>query len=71
MDGLYDHAQEEEIRVVGVYCDFSEQQEQTMANMMGAILKQLVIQKGQIAESIRNEFQKAKDDCGGRRPQLS
>ena len=34
---------EENVAVVGFYCDFHDRQEQTAANIIGAILKQLVV----------------------------
>ncbi|RPB01473.1 hypothetical protein L873DRAFT_1764180 [Choiromyces venosus 120613-1] len=69
MDRLCDHIEEGNIAVAGVYCDFREQ-EQTAANVMGAILKQLVLQESSIFGSIHKAFVKAKEECGGRRPQL-
>jgi len=42
IDSLCDQAREEDIVVAWVYCDFNAQQEQTVINIMGAILKQLV-----------------------------
>ena len=50
---------------MGLYCDFLAQQEQSTANMLGAILKQLVGRDG-IPEHIREAFQKAKRQFGGR-----
>ncbi|RPA89664.1 hypothetical protein L873DRAFT_1720859 [Choiromyces venosus 120613-1] len=57
MDYLYDRAREEEIAVARVYCDFREQQEQTTANVIGAILKQLALKYEGILEPVRTEFQ--------------
>ena len=42
IDRLCDEAGEEEITVAGFYCGFPNQEEQTAANIIGAILKQLV-----------------------------
>ena len=53
--------------VVGFYCDFLAQQEQTVTNMIGAILKQLVA-RGDIPKSVREAFQKGKKEFGGRGP---
>ena len=50
---------------MGLYCDFLAQQEQSTASMLGAILKQLV-SRGGIPEHIREAFQKAKKEFGGR-----
>src|SRR5205807_3429451 len=64
VDNLCDQAGES-IAVVGLYCDFLAQQEQSTTNMLGAILKQLVIAGG-TPEHIEEAFQKAKKGFGGR-----
>ena len=69
VDRLCDQAREEDIAVAWLYCDFQTQQEQTTANMMGAILRQLV-GRGEIPNDIRGAFQEAKK-VGGRRPLLA
>jgi len=51
--------------VVGLYCDFLAQHEQSTANMLGAILKQLA-NRGGIPEHIKEAFQEAKKEFGGR-----
>jgi len=50
--------------VAAVYCDFLAQEEQSTTNMLGAILKQLIMGVG-IPEDIREAFQKAKKLFGG------
>ena len=50
---------------MGLYCDFLSQQEQSTTNMLGAILKQLASTEG-IPEYIREAFEKAKTEFGGR-----
>jgi len=70
IDSLCDRAEEGNIAVAGLYCDFVSQQEQTINNIMGAVLKQLV-GRGGIAEDLRKAFQKAKKEFGGRGPQLA
>ena len=57
------------VAVVGLYCDFLAQQEQSAANMLGAMLKQLA-SRGGIPEHTRKAFQKAKKEFGGRGLQL-
>ena len=54
---------------MGLYCDFLTQQEQSAANMLGAMLKQLA-SRGGIPEHTREAFQKAKKEFGGRGLQL-
>jgi len=62
--------QEDNIAVAGLYCDFLSQQEQTTTNIMGALLKQLV-SRGGIPDFLREAFQKAKKEFGGRGPRLA
>ena len=61
---------EENIAVAAFYCDYLSQQEHTINNIVGAILKQLV-GRGGIAKDLREAFQKAKNEIGGRGPRLS
>ena len=70
IDSLCDQPGEENIAVAAFYCDYLSQQEQTTNNIVGAILKQLV-GRGVIAEDIREAFQKAKKEVGGRGPRLA
>ena len=65
IDSLCDQAKEEDIAVACLYYDFLDQQEQTITNMMGAILKQLV-GKGGIPGDVREAFQEGKKEIGGR-----
>jgi len=69
-DTLCDQAKNEDIAVACLYCDFIAQQEQTIANMMGAILKQLV-GRGDIPIYLREAFQEGKKEIGGRGPRLT
>ena len=63
IDRLCDQAREEDLAVAWLYCDYNIQQEQTVFNIMGAILKRLVGRK--IPEDIRKVFKE------GRRPLLA
>ena len=69
IDNLCDRAGDEDTAVAGLYCDFLSQQEQTVNNIIGAVLKQLV-SRGGIPSYLREAFQKAKKEFGGRGPQL-
>ena len=62
IDRLCDHARQEDLAIAWLYCDYSTQQEQTVVNMMGAILKRLVGKE--IPKAIREAFEE------GRRPLL-
>ena len=55
--------------VVGLYCDFHSQQEQSTTNMLGVMLKQLV-SRGGIPKCTREAFREAKKEFGGRGLQL-
>ena len=50
---------------MGLYCDFLAQQEQSTTNILGAMLKQLA-SRGGIPSHIREAFQRAKREFGGR-----
>ena len=70
IDSLCDQPGEDNIAVAAFYCDFLSQQEQTIVNIMGAILKQLV-GRGGIAKDLREAFHKARKEVGGRGPRLA
>ena len=53
---LCDQAREDDLAVAWLYCDYLTQQEQTVINMMGAILKQLAGRR-EIPQDIREAFQ--------------
>ena len=65
IDSLCDQAKKEDIVIACLYYDFLSQQEQTLTNMMGAILKQLV-SRGDIPKDVREAFQEGKKEIGGR-----
>ena len=58
-----------DVAVVGLYCDFHSQQEQSTINMLGAMLKQLA-SRGGIPEYTRKAFQGAQKGFGGQGLQL-
>jgi len=55
IDSLCDQAREGDLAVAWLYCDYNAQQEQTVIDMMGAILMRLVGQE--IPQDIREAFQ--------------
>ena len=65
IDDLCDGPCEEGIAIAMFYCDFRDQREQTTTNIIGAILKQLVV-RGEVLEHVQKAFQKAKNEVGGR-----
>ena len=56
IDRLYNQAKMDNLAVAWLYCDYLAQKEQTVTNIMGAILKQLVRRK-EIPQDIREAFQ--------------
>ena len=70
IDTLCHEAKKENIAVACLYYEFLTQQEQTITNMMGAILKQLV-GRGGIPENVREAFQEGKKGIVGRRLRLA
>ena len=67
IDSLCDRAnlKKKNIVVAGLYCDFLSPLEQTITNVVGAILKQLAC-RGGIPNYLREAFQEGKADLGGR-----
>jgi len=65
IDDLCDEPSEEDIAIAMFYCDFRDQQKQTATNIIGAILKQLLV-RGEVLEDVQSAFQKAKKEVGGR-----
>ena len=65
IDNLCNQVAGEDIVVAALYYDFLAQQEQTITNVMGAILKQLVGREG-LPKHIREEFEEGKDEISGR-----
>lgn len=62
IDNLYDQARKGDIAVGGIYYDFLAREEQTITNMIGAILKQLVGRRS-MPEYLRQAFRL---ECAGR-----
>ena len=65
IDTLCDQENEKDVAVACLYYDSLAQQEQTIPNMVGAILKQLV-GRGDTPKYLRDAFQKGKKEIGGR-----
>ena len=69
IDSLCDRPEEKHIAVVGFYCDFLSHQEQTVTNIIGAIMKQLAC-RGNIPNYLRDAFKNA-NKKSNRRPLLT
>jgi len=65
IDHLCDQSSERDIAVVGLYCDFLSQHEQSTTNMLGVILKQFV-NVGGVSEHVKQAFETARKGFGGR-----
>ena len=70
IDWLCDQAHSRDIAVSGLYCDYLAHEEQSTANMLGAILNQLLERDG-IPKHVREAFRREKRGFGGRAIQLS
>ena len=71
IDKLCDEAVERYPTVACFYFDFASRNEQSPVNMLGSLLRQLVSGKGEIPESIVQDFQKETMSIGGRGLQVS
>jgi len=69
IDQLCDQVHFRNTAVAGLYCDYLAQEEQSTANMLGAILKQLLERDG-ISDHVRQVFRQAKRGLGGRAVRL-
>ena len=69
IDNLCDQAEEKDLAVAWLYCDFLAHQEQSATAMLGAILKQLV-SIGEMPENMRRRFRKRFSDRGLRLPDM-
>ena len=58
------HGSEQDITVVGLYCDYLDRKEQTTSNILGAMLKQLM-GSGIIPDNIRKAFEDSRRHFGG------
>ena len=71
IDRLCDEAVEGDATVVCVYFDFAARNEQSPANILGSLLRQLVSGEGEIPEAIARDFRNDKKAIGGRGLQVS
>ena len=71
IDKLCDEAEEENNAVTCFYFDFAARNEQSPANILGSMLRQLVSGEGEIPEAITRDFRNDKRAIGGRGLQVS
>ena len=71
MDRLGDRAEGQGVTVAGFYFDYVAQKEQSPANMLGAVLKQIVSGLEEVPEEIVQAYEGQKQVIGGRAPQLA
>ena len=71
IDKLCDEALEGDSTVVCFYFDFAARNEQSPANILGSLLRQLVSGEGEIPEAIARDFRNDKRAIGGRGLQVS
>ena len=71
IDKLCDEAGEEDTAVMCFYFDFAARNEQSPANMLGSLLRQLVSGLEEIPEAVVQGFRKQRKGIGGRALQVS
>ena len=71
VDSLCDRAISQKFAVACFYFDFAAQKEQSLAGMLGALLKQVVSGRDGIPKKITQAYEDQKMVIGGRGPQLS
>ena len=71
IDKLCDEALSRDSTVVCFYFDFAARNEQSPANILGSLLRQLVSGEGEIPEAITRDFRNDKRAIGGRGLQVS
>jgi len=71
VDSLCDQAGGENIAVACFYFDFAAQKEQSLASVLGAILKQIVGGLDEVPGEITRAYEDQKKVIGGRGPRLS
>jgi len=70
VDALGEQASEKNIAVACFYFDFAAQKEQSPADMLGALLRQVVSGLTEIPGEVVNTYNNHKRVAGGRRPRL-
>ena len=68
IDSLCDQAKGQNVAIACLYLDFAAQQEQSSTNMLGALLKQLVVGLGEVPKEMVQAYEEQKNFIGGRRP---
>ena len=71
IDKLGDWAGGQGVTVAGFYFDYAAQKDQSPANMLGAVLKQVVSGLGELPEEMVQAYEGQKQIIGGRAPQLA
>jgi len=71
IDNLCNQAKGQNVTVACFYFDFAAQSEQSLAGILGALLKQLVFGLEEIPEEISEAYEGRKNAIGGQGPQIS
>jgi len=71
IENLCDQTRRQNTTVACFYFDSAAQEEQSPANMLGSLLKQLVFGLEEIPEEISRAYKDRKNAIGGQRPQIS
>ena len=70
MDRLCDEVEEQNTAVTCFYFDFAARKEQSVTNMLGSLLKQIIGGLEKIPEEVSQVFRRQKMAVGGRGPLL-
>ena len=70
VDRLCDQSREQNTAVTCFYLDFAARKEQSVANILGSLLRQVVGGMENVPEEITGAFEKQKKAIGGRRLRL-
>jgi len=71
VDRLGDQAEEQNTAVTCFYLDFAARKEQTVARILGSLLRQVVGGMEKVPEEILRAFQEQRNVIGGREPRLA
>ena len=71
MDKLCDQSNGQDTAVACFYLDFAARKEQSVASVLGSLLRQVVSGMEKVPKEITETFEKQKRSIGGRGPQLS
>jgi len=64
IDTLYQHAHGQDIVVLSLYCDYQARKDQSAVNMIGSLLRQIVVRAVGIPHEIKSAFEESRQGGG-------